>query len=147
MQRQSINQHYTEDHRHLDGLFHEFQELKATDHWKAKKSFFEFKTGLERHIIWEEEILFPAFDEKLSHLQDGPTAVMRLEHQEIRKHLDAIAGKLADENFETEEDEQMLETVLCPHNHKEEGILYPMMDHVFSEQERAGMFLKMNDKK
>ena len=51
METQSINQHYTEDHQRLDDLFHEFQELKATDHWKAKKSFFEFKAGLERHIV------------------------------------------------------------------------------------------------
>lgn len=146
MQTQSINQHYTEDHQHLDDLFHEFQSLKSTDRRKAEKVFYEFKIGLERHIVWEENILFPAFEEKFNHLQDGPTAVMRLEHQEIRKHLDAIAGKLADENFETEADELELESVLCPHNHKEEGILYPMMDQVFSEQERAGMFLEMNNK-
>lgn len=147
METQSINRHYTEDHQRLDDLFHEFQELKSTDHWKAKKSFFEFKTGLERHIVWEEEILFPAFEEKLNQLRDGPTAVMRLEHQEIRRHLDTIAGKLAEENFETEEEEQGLESVLCQHNRKEEGILYPMMDQVFSEQERDEMFLKMNNKK
>ncbi|MBU6408824.1 MAG: hemerythrin domain-containing protein [Verrucomicrobia bacterium] len=147
MQTQSINQHYTEDHQRLDDLFHEFQELKATDRRKAERLFHEFKTGLERHIVWEERILFQAFEEKFTHLQSGPTAVMRLEHQEIRRHLDAIAGKLTEENFETSEDEHALETVLCPHNHKEEGILYPMMDHVFSEQERNEMFLKMNHKR
>lgn len=146
MQTQSINQHYTEDHQQLDDLFHEYQSLKSTDRWKAERAFREFKTGLERHIVWEEEILFPAFEQKLSHLQDGPTAVMRLEHQEIRKYLDAIAQKLAGEDFETDEDELALETILCPHNHKEEGILYPMMDEIFNEQERAGMFLEMNKK-
>ena len=147
MQARTINQHYTEDHQHLDELFQAFHELKSADHWKARKSFFEFKIGLERHIVWEEEILFPAFEEKSNHLQDGPTAVMRLEHQEIRKHMEAIARKLTEENFETEEDEQALEAVLCPHNHKEEGILYPMMDHAFSEQERAGIFEEMGKTK
>ena len=144
MQTQSINQHYTEAHQQLDDLFHEFRELKATDHWKAKKSFFQFKTGLERHIVWEEEILFPAFEEKLNHLQDGPTAVMRLEHQEIRIHLNAMAGKLAEEDFETDEDEQALEAVLCPHNHKEENILYPMIDQVFGLEERKEIFARMS---
>jgi regulator of cell morphogenesis and NO signaling len=147
METQSINQHYTEDHQRLDDLFHEFRELKSADRRTAEKLFHEFKTGLERHIVREEEILFPAFEGKLNRLQDGPTAVTRLEHQEIRKNLEAIAGKLAEENFETADDEFALEAVLCPHNHKEEGILYPMMDQVFSEQERAEMFLKMNDKK
>ena len=144
---QSINQHYTEDHERLDVLFHEFQKVKSTERRKASQLFRKFKDGLEQHIVWEEEILFPAFEEKFNHLHGGPTTVMRLEHQEIRKYLDAIAGNLAKENFETEEDELKLESVLCPHNHEEEGILYPMMDHVFSDQERAGMFLKMNDKK
>lgn len=147
MQTQSINQHYTEDHQHLDDLFHEFQSLKSTDCRSAEKVFSEFKTGLERHIVWEEEILFPAFETKLGHLQNGPTAVMRLEHREIRKYLDSIARKLADENFETDEEEMGLETVLCPHNHKEEGILYPMMDQIFSEPERTEMFSEMNKSK
>lgn len=147
MQTQSINRYYTEDHQRLDDLFHEFQELKASDRRRAERLFYEFRAGLERHIVWEEKILFPAFEEKLNHLQDGPTAVMRLEHQEIRRHMNAIAGKLAEENFETADDEFALEAVLCPHNHKEEGILYPMMDQVFGEPERSGLFLEMNNEK
>lgn len=145
MQTQSINQHYTDDHQHLDGLFHEFQELKSTDRRKAENLFYEFKSGLERPFVWEEEISFPAFEDKLNHPPDGPTAIVRLEHQQIRKHPDSIACKLTEENFETEE--ISLETVLCPRDHKEEGILYPMMDHVFSEQQRNEMFLKMNHKR
>jgi regulator of cell morphogenesis and NO signaling len=147
MQTQSINQYYSEDHQHLDDLFHEFQSLKAIERRKAENAFYEFNAALERHIVWEEKILFPAFEEKFSQFQEGPTAVMRWEHQEIRKYLDAIAQKLLDENFETNEEEVGLETVLCPHNHKEEGILYPMMDQVFSEPERAGMFSEMTKRK
>lgn len=144
MQTQSINQHYTEDHQRLDDLFHEFLNSKASDHRAAENSFDEFKAGLERHIVWEEEILFPAFEQKIGHLQGGPTAVMRMEHREIRKYLDAIARKLTEQNVHTDDDEMRLEAVLSAHNHKEEGILYPMMDRVFGEQERAAMFLEMN---
>ncbi len=147
MQAQSINQHYTEDHQRLDELFHKFKDLKAADRRRAEKTFHEFKAGLERRIVWEEEILFPAFEEKFGGFQDGPTGVMRLEHREIRKYLDAIAQKLAEKNFETDEEEMGLETVLCPHNQKEESILYPMMDQVFSEPDRAGMFSEMSKRK
>lgn len=147
MQTQSINQHYTEDHQHLDDLFYDFQRLKSSDRRSAEKAFYEFKAGLERHIVWEEGILFPAFEEKLNHLHDGPTALMRLEHKEILEYLEAIARKLANEDFETDEDTTGLKMVLCPHNHKEEGMLYPMMDQLFNEQERAGIFLEMNKSK
>ena len=143
MQTRSIHQHYTEDHQRLDDLFHEFQNLKASDLRAAEKSFGEFKADLERHIVWEEEILFPAFEKKFGH-QGGPTAVMRFEHCEIRKYLDVIGRKLAEQNFHTDDEEMRLEAVLRAHNHKEESILYPMMDQVFSEQERAAMFLEMN---
>ena len=144
MPTQSINRHFTEDHDRLDDLFHEFTNLKASNPRAAEKSFGEFKTGLEWHIVWQEEILFPAFEKKFNHLHGGPTAVMRLEHREIRKYLDAIACKLAEQNFDTDDEEMRLVPVLCVHNQKEEGILYPMMDRMFSEQERAAMFSEMN---
>jgi regulator of cell morphogenesis and NO signaling len=72
MQTQSINRYYTEDHQRLDNLFHEFTNLKGSDRQAVKKSFGEFKAGLERHIVWGEEILFPAFEKKFGHSQGGP---------------------------------------------------------------------------
>ena len=138
----SINEHYTEDHDRLDELFHEFQVLKSSDRAIAVQHFQEFKAGLERHIVWEEEILFLSFEKRFSHL-GGPTQVMRWEHQEIRKYLDAIAEKLA-RNDDTQIEELGLLGVLCPHNHKEENILYPMIDQVIGSEERKEIFAQMN---
>jgi hemerythrin-like domain-containing protein len=143
---QSINQHYTEDHDRLDELFHQFQTLKPNDRVSAVKAFNGFKTGLERHIVWEEEILFSSFEKRFGHL-GGPTEVMRLEHQEIRKYLDAISQKLDRDDFGTINEEMGLQLMLCSHNQKEESILYPMMDQAFSEPERAGMFSEMSKRK
>lgn len=139
---QTINEHYTQDHERLDELFYQFQKLKSADPVRAKNHFAEFKSGLEQHIVWEEEILFPSFETKFGHL-GGPTAVMRWEHQEIRKYLDAISGKLAHEDWRTESEELGLISVLCPHNHKEESILYPMIDQVTRAEERKEIFARM----
>jgi len=139
---QSINQHYTEDHERLDELFHQFQKHKATDHDTAVKAFQEFKAGLEQHIAWEEEILFPSFEKNFGHL-GGPTEVMRWEHQEIRKYLDAILTKLGREDWQTEVEEIGLTSVLCPHNHKEESILYPMIDQITHAEELKEIFARM----
>lgn len=143
MKNASINEHYTQDHDRLDELFLQFQQLKATNRAVALQHFRDFKSGLERHIVWEEEILFPSFERRTGHT-GGPTEVMRWEHREIRKFLDAIAEKLAKEDFNTETEESGLQAVLCPHNHKEENILYPMIDQVTGEEERAEIFSKMN---
>ncbi len=66
----SINGPYTHNHGRLDELFHQFQTLKSPDRAKAVKHFQGFKTGLEQHIVWEEEILFPSFKKKFGHLDD-----------------------------------------------------------------------------
>ncbi len=140
----SIQRYYAEDHQQLDALFHQFQSSKATDPSGAQKSFQDFKTGLERHIAWEEQILFLSFDRRFGHLQGGPTGVMRWEHQQIRLYLEAIALKLARQDFGTEEEEMGLEAVLCPHNQKEESILYPMLDQMIGADERAEIFAAMD---
>lgn len=138
----SINERYTEDHDRLDELFHQFQALKSSNRAKAVNSFQEFKSGLERHIVWEEEIVFPAFEKRFGHL-GGPTQVMRWEHREIRKYLNALAEKLARSDDDTEEAEMGLQGVLCPHNQKEENVLYPMIDQVTEPEERKEIFARM----
>ena len=139
----SINEHYTHDHNRLDELFHQFQTLKTSDRQNAIKNFEEFKAGLEQHIVWEEEILFPYFEKKFG-LPGGPTEVMRWEHRKIRKFLDAIAKKLTYKDYDTESEEIELESVLCQHNHKEENILYPMIDQVTGDEERNEIFAAMS---
>ena len=94
-------------------------------------------------MAWEEEILFPSFDRRFGHLQGAPTAVMRWEHQQIREFLGTLALKLSGQDFGTEVEEMGVEAVLCPHNEKEESILYPMMDQMVGDEERADIFAAM----
>jgi regulator of cell morphogenesis and NO signaling len=51
----TIRTYYERDHDRLDELFTTFQRLKRSDFAKAKEAFKEFKVGLQRHIVWEEE--------------------------------------------------------------------------------------------
>ncbi len=143
MSHTSIHQHYSEDHDRLDGLFRQFRELKAADGARARVLFGEFKSGLERHIVWEEEILFPAFENKTG-ITQGPTQVMRIEHREIKGFLQAIAGKLDAGDFATDREEVGLLAVLGPHNEKEEGILYPMIDRVTDARDLDHIYDEMN---
>jgi len=145
MNNSSISHHYGEDHDRLDELFQRFQTLKSSDRASAVRAFQEFHAGLERHIVWEEEILFPAFETKTG-MTSGPTQVMRWEHEQIRGFLAAIAGKLAAGADDTSDDEAGLLAVLGPHNHKEENILYPMIDQVTDGAERTQIFAEMEQR-
>ena len=140
----TITTFYEEDHDRLDELFKTFQTLKRSDFAKAKDAFKEFKIGLQRHIVWEEELLFPMWEEKTGMVEDGPTPVMRFEHSQIRQYLDAIHQKVEGQNPDTDREEQALLQVLGSHNRKEEGALYPAIDNVTSAEERATIFGNMN---
>lgn len=143
MNSTSITQYYEEDHNRLDRLFSQFQDLKKCDLTQARKYFEEFKEGLERHIRWEEDILFPVFEAKTGHRDTGPTAVMRAEHNDIRAILDEIHRKLKDNSLQTDAEEARLFGHLGIHNMKEEQILYPSIDRIVSEGERLELFTKM----
>ena len=127
MHTQSINQTYTEDHAHMRQMFQRFKNLKATDRTEAANVFNKFKSELERHIRWEERILFPWFGRKYSHLKFGPIATLNREHEQILGYLDQIARKLARNEFDTEMDEDSMAMVIDMHNQQEEDELFPAL--------------------
>jgi len=87
-----------------------------------------FLSEMERHFLMEETVLFPTFED-ISGMRQGPTQVMRMEHQQIRNLLahmsDAVTRMDRDEILEVGE---TLLILMQQHNMKEEGILYPMVD-------------------
>ncbi len=141
--QQPISLYFETDHDRLDDLFKNFQELKRTDYPKAKEFFKACKTGLQRHIIWEEELLFPMFEDKSGIHEGGPTHVMRLEHRQIKAALEALHEKVRRQDPESDAEEDQLLATLFMHNQKEERILYPMIDRAVSTEEREGIYREM----
>lgn len=142
-EQKTISAFYEQDHDRLDELLRTFQQLKRSDFAKAKEAFKEFKLGLQRHIVWEEDLLFPLWEEKTGMAEGGPTFVMRNEHRQIGQQLEAIHQKVADQNPESDQEEQALLDLLGSHNMKEERVLYPALDQVTSAEERETVFRNM----
>lgn len=142
-QEKTISTYYAADHDRLDDLFKKFQSSKQSDIIQAKRYFEEFKLGLERHIVWEEKILFPVFEEKTGFTDSGPTVVMRIEHEEIKEALERIHKKISAGNTESDLEEDVLLAVLSVHNRKEEDILYPLIDSVTSPADKTAVFQEM----
>ena len=138
----TVREYFGEDHDRLDALFESFQTLKRSDFARAKEAFNTFKAGLQRHIVWEEDFLFPFWEEK-SGLTEGPTMVMRAEHRQIGELLEAIHEKVAEQNPESDKEERALLELLQAHNRKEEQILYPAIDRVAEPAERAELLRKL----
>jgi regulator of cell morphogenesis and NO signaling len=144
-ERKTISVFYEQDHDRLDELFKAFQKLKRSDVVKAKEAFKEFKFGLQRHIVWEEDVLFPLWEEKTGMSEGGPTSVMQAEHRQIGQQLEAIHGKVADQNPDSDQEEEALLDLLGSHNMKEERVLYPAIDQVTSAEERETVFQNMKN--
>lgn len=135
-----------EDHDRLDRIFEEFRKTKSAEKDKVKALFHDFKTGLTRHIVWEEEILFPVFENKTAMQGLGPTAVMRTEHRRIKELLEKMHERIIKggaDNLHQLENELL--DVLVAHNDKEENILYPWIDNSVSDKEKEEMLTKMRN--
>jgi len=133
----TILEFMTVDHDRLDNIFSELMALGAGDGKRAQALFGDFRSGLERHIVWEEDLLFPIFERSTGMRDAGPTAVMRMEHRQIREILEQIDQTLRAENPPAiARLANALLQVLGSHNQKEEHILYPAIDNVAEEQER-----------
>ena len=145
MTDQTITAYFKNDHERLDGLFLQFQASQKDNPSQAKEYFRDFKSGLERHIAWEEELLFPLFEKTTGMSEGGPTAVMRYEHEGLRETLRNIHSKVQSDRFDTQAESVILMAVLCEHNRKEENILYPMIDHMTTAKDREEIFSRMKD--
>lgn len=143
MTEKTIYSFYAHDHDELDGYLKKFQELKRRNYLQAKEYFKKFKFGLQKHIVWEEEILFPLFENKTGLKNSGPTEVMRFEHRQIKEALENLHKKVQRHDPNSDQEEQSLINLLEVHNYKEESILYPAIDRSVSDEERGNVFGQM----
>jgi uncharacterized protein (DUF2249 family)/hemerythrin-like domain-containing protein len=125
------------DHDRLDALeLAAFERRAARDLAGACRLYAEFAVGLRRHIGFEEQLVFPAFERAAGMPPTvGPTAVMRAEHREIESLLGQIEAGMGDAGAPVEELRRRFHAVLGDHNEKEERVLYPTTDDLLGKGE------------
>ncbi len=131
--------HFMElDHSRCDQLYADGEAAILDDKIDLGKELIEaFVLNMERHFNMEEKIFFPAFEERTGMTQ-GPTQVMRMEHQQMKNILTQMKDALAEDDSETvlSAGETLL-ILMQQHNLKEEGMLYPMADGQISDISEA----------
>ena len=140
----SISQFMTNEHRECDTTFAEAEQAAANGDWeKAEKAFLDFSNETLTHFKREEEELFPTFEEQTGNAQ-GPTQVMRYEHEQVK----GLIGKLA-EALEAQDKDAYLSLcesmmiLLQQHNMKEEQMLYAMCERLLPPDLKAETLEKM----
>jgi len=139
-----ISQFMTQEHRDCDTGFAKAEQLVADGKWEeAEQAFMEFANDTLRHFKREEEELFPAFEAQTGSAE-GPTQVMRYEHEQVK----GLIGKLA-EAVESQDRDAYLSLcesmmiLLQQHNMKEEQMLYAMCDRVLPPELKTETLDKM----
>lgn len=124
----SATEFLTRDHRACDELWAAV-EAADDDPKTMRDAFAAFDRALRHHLSFEEEALFPALDEATGARGTGPTAVMRMEHEQMRRLLATMTSALeASDTSAVLDHGDTLLMLIQQHNSKEESILYPMAD-------------------
>ena len=131
----TITQILSSEHSHCDQLFAQAEEAAVKKQWElATTGFTNFKAAMEQHFTKEEQVLFPSFEERTGQT-GGPTAVMRMEHQQMRQVFDEMQKALTEQDSEEYlGSSETLLVLMQQHNLKEQQMLYPMTDQVFSRE-------------
>ncbi|MFA6760468.1 MAG: hemerythrin domain-containing protein [Sulfuricurvum sp.] len=133
----NIKEFLSQDHSSCDELFASMEDAVAADISSAKEAFVAFRDATERHFQMEERVMFLEFEQKTG-MSEGPTAVMRHEHTQMRSLMEdmakAIEAKDSDKFFGSSE---TLMILMQQHNMKEEQMLYTMaQQHLSAEAPR-----------
>ncbi len=121
------------DHRSCDDLFASAEESAGQKNWGEAQTFFsQFHAAMLHHLAMEENVLFPAFEDRTGST-GGPTQVMRMEHEQMRGLMQDMAHAVAKTDYEGYLGlSETLNMLMQQHNMKEENILYPMTDKVLA---------------
>lgn len=133
--KRGIEEFLTQDHHRCDDIFIELENTSQGGQLEKVASLFAaFATGMEHHFAMEEGVFFPAFEAKTGMTQ-GPTMVMRMEHQQMRgliKQMDQ--AKTNQDTSALGRGISTLMVLMRQHNIKEEQMLYRMGEmHLASE--------------
>ncbi len=141
-----ISQYLTPEHRECDNIFAEAEQAAAKgDFEKAKEKFLEFADETLLHFKKEEDEFFPLFEE-ITGSEQGPTMVMKHEHEQVR----GLMGKMA-QAIENEDKDAYLSLaesmmiLLQQHNMKEEQMLYAMADRLLNAEKKEELINKMKE--
>jgi hemerythrin-like domain-containing protein len=121
------------EHSLYEGLLSQCQDAVEMEDWgTVSRVFNELVTHLKRHMMLEEEVLYPAY-ESTPHAPQGPTAALREEHAGIvrlirdmvqiikTRNSEHVLGGLAHLQFQ-----------MIKHHEKEEDIFLPMASHILN---------------
>ena len=132
------------EHRECDTIFAQAEQAVASNDWdSARSAFKQFRDDTLLHFHKEENELFVKF-EQATGMSEGPTQVMRYEHEQVR----GLLSKLEESITNSDRDSYLsiaeaIMILLQQHNMKEEQMLYAMCDRVLQQEDKESIIQTM----
>ena len=121
------------EHSLYEDLLSQCRNAAEVEDWETVNSaIHELVTHLKRHMLLEEEVLYPAY-ESTPHAPQGPTTALREEHSGIVRLIHDMTRVI-----KTLDSEHVLECLahlenqMIKHHEKEEDIFLPMASHILN---------------
>jgi hypothetical protein len=129
----------------LEELLEELAAAVETGHLSEARALVRrFELALEQHVRAEEDLLLPVFEARTG--VDGPAASLRAEHRDAERGAGLMREALATDDLSAFDDGlRFLRQILPGHNSKEH-ILYPAVDMLLSEPERARLMQRLRSR-
>ena len=130
----TIKEFLTDDHSRCDELFAAMEDSAAKSIEGAKDAFNAFRDATERHFQMEERVMFLEFEQKTGMTQ-GPTAIMRHEHSQMRNLLSEMAKAIEEKNKDKFfGNSETLMILMQQHNMKEEQLIYTLANQHLGDE-------------
>jgi hemerythrin len=127
-----------QDHKELVTLFEQFLSRIKNNSDQSVEVFTKFKQNLLKHFQWEENILFPLFEERTGQEGLDTTFVLKNEHVQINTmFMNKIETILIEKKYSEITFLAIgLEEMLTMHRNFETDIFYPWFDDSLDNAER-----------
>jgi hemerythrin-like domain-containing protein len=138
-----IRDYISDDNDRIDGIFRVFRDFSGGNAKTSRDLLHALMAGIERHIQWEERILFPLFEMRLGMEDRGPTAGMREDHRRMKELLGSLHRLVLNNQSGAGDFDRELAELLAGHQRRGEESFYPMLDHSLSDDEKLEAYTKM----
>lgn len=125
------------DHRRIEAILRLGVMLAEHADWPAAQAVLaDHGAALRRHADLEDAVLFPAVIAAQGGFHTGPIELLRAEHVEVRRSIDALLRAARERDLAgVHEACEWMERGALEHHAKEEEILFPAIDEGFEPEE------------
>lgn len=128
------------DHERIERVAQQLIDDVLAPNVDSVRATYKVLTSLiHGHMDWEETFIFVCYEERTGLKQEGPTVLLRREHQTILARMRQLDEMISSDCTPAEllVDVQAFCAFIVAHDEREERVIYDVCEHIMSPQENT----------